>query len=269
MNLADKIIVERKKKGWSQEDLAEMLDVSRQSVSKWEGDLSTPEVEKIVKMSELFGVTTDYLLNNNAESTANNEPINGGEKPARIISVDEAEEFIGVRGDALKKIGLGQAICLTSPIIPLLCIGASYYKILNLPMGAAVAIAVLFILIHISIAIAIFIKQGFRLEKFKHFFKEKYELAYGVEEMINEKLENHKKRMVTAIITAIIVAIAIIGLICIFGAMQYSFGALVGTKEFGVICLVSLVLVMVSIITYLAVGVGGGYISYRAFLKNK
>ena len=62
MNLAEKIIMLRKQKGWSQEGLAEQLDISRQSVSKWESGASIPELDKIVKMSSLFGVSTDYLL---------------------------------------------------------------------------------------------------------------------------------------------------------------------------------------------------------------
>ncbi len=62
MPLADKIIELRKKQGWSQIDLADRLDVSRQSVSKWEMAQAVPELDKIIKMSELFAVTTDYLL---------------------------------------------------------------------------------------------------------------------------------------------------------------------------------------------------------------
>ena len=62
MILADKIILLRKKCGWSQEQLAEQLDISRQSVSKWESGMSIPDLDKIVKMSGLFGVSTDYLL---------------------------------------------------------------------------------------------------------------------------------------------------------------------------------------------------------------
>ena len=62
MILADKIINERKKCGWSQEELAEKLGVSRQSVSKWEGAQSVPDLGKILTMADLFGVTTDYLL---------------------------------------------------------------------------------------------------------------------------------------------------------------------------------------------------------------
>ena len=62
MILADKIMNERKKNGWSQEELAEQLNVSRQSVSKWEGAQAIPDLQKIIAMAELFGVSTDYLL---------------------------------------------------------------------------------------------------------------------------------------------------------------------------------------------------------------
>ena len=62
MILADKIIALRKKAGWSQEELAEQLGVTRQSVSKWEGAQSVPDMDKVVQMSRLFGVTTDFLL---------------------------------------------------------------------------------------------------------------------------------------------------------------------------------------------------------------
>jgi transcriptional regulator with XRE-family HTH domain len=60
--LSEKIINLRKSRGWSQEELAERLNVSRQSVSKWESGISNPDLDKIVAMSTLFGVTTDYLL---------------------------------------------------------------------------------------------------------------------------------------------------------------------------------------------------------------
>ena len=62
MILADKLIELRKKNGWSQEELAEQLDVSRQSISKWESAQSTPDMNRILKMSDIFGVSTDYLL---------------------------------------------------------------------------------------------------------------------------------------------------------------------------------------------------------------
>ena len=68
MILADKIIALRKKAGWSQEELAEQLGVSRQAVSKWEGAQSVPDMERILQMSKVFGVTTDYLLKDELEA---------------------------------------------------------------------------------------------------------------------------------------------------------------------------------------------------------
>ena len=62
MILADKLTALRKKAGWSQEELAEQLGVTRQSVSKWEGAQSVPDMDKVGQMSRLFGVTTDFLL---------------------------------------------------------------------------------------------------------------------------------------------------------------------------------------------------------------
>ncbi len=62
MNIADRIQYLRKQKGYSQEELADKVGVSRQAVSKWESEQSTPDLEKVIVMSELFEVTTDYIL---------------------------------------------------------------------------------------------------------------------------------------------------------------------------------------------------------------
>lgn len=62
MKLAEKIMTLRKQRGWSQEELAQQLFVSRQSVSKWESGASVPDLDKILKMSEIFDISTDTLL---------------------------------------------------------------------------------------------------------------------------------------------------------------------------------------------------------------
>ena len=62
MTIADRIQSLRKAKGVSQEELADRIGVSRQAVSKWESEQSTPDVEKIVLLSNYFEVTTDYIL---------------------------------------------------------------------------------------------------------------------------------------------------------------------------------------------------------------
>ena len=63
MNIADRIQNLRKLRGISQEQLADRLGVSRQTISKWESEQSAPDMEKIILLSDYFEVTTDYLLN--------------------------------------------------------------------------------------------------------------------------------------------------------------------------------------------------------------
>lgn len=67
MKLSEKLIVLRKESGWSQEDFADKLDVSRQAVSRWENGTALPDAQNILRISKLFNVTADYLLNDNYE----------------------------------------------------------------------------------------------------------------------------------------------------------------------------------------------------------
>ena len=95
MILADKIIEERKKNGWSQEELADKLGVSRQSVSKWESAQSLPDMDKIVKMSSVFSVSTDYLLKDELTELGDRVPhVEQEDTGLRRVSMEEASRYI-------------------------------------------------------------------------------------------------------------------------------------------------------------------------------
>ncbi len=68
MKFHEKLIKLRKSKALSQEELAEMLDVSRQAISRWELESTLPDVPNLLKISEIFGVSTDYLVHDDYES---------------------------------------------------------------------------------------------------------------------------------------------------------------------------------------------------------
>ncbi len=68
MTIYEKLVQLRKSKGWSQEDLAEKLNVSRQAISRWENGTALPDAENLRQLSHLFGVSSDYLLNDDYES---------------------------------------------------------------------------------------------------------------------------------------------------------------------------------------------------------
>lgn len=70
MNLGEKICKARKNINMTQDQLAELLDVTRQTISKWESDLAFPETSKIAKLSDVLKVSCDYLLKDNKTVTA-------------------------------------------------------------------------------------------------------------------------------------------------------------------------------------------------------
>ena len=74
MTFGEKLQALRKARGWSQEELGTQINVSRQALSKWESGASVPDTENVVALSRLFGVSTDYLLLENGETTAQAAP---------------------------------------------------------------------------------------------------------------------------------------------------------------------------------------------------
>lgn len=93
MTFAEKLIELRKSRGWSQEELGDKLGVTRQTVSKWELGSTTPEMEKISAMSELFGITTDELIKGTApekEAVFSEDKIPDG---AEVIFVEKRMKF--------------------------------------------------------------------------------------------------------------------------------------------------------------------------------
>ena len=100
MKLPNKIIKLRKANGWSQEDLAEKLNISRQAISRWENGTALPDAQNILQISEIFHVSTDFLLNEDYESD---------------IDIPVVETATREKEDLLKKkrLHLIAAICFT------------------------------------------------------------------------------------------------------------------------------------------------------------
>ena len=115
MILADKIIRLRKKNGWSQEELADKMNVSRQAVSKWESAQTIPDLEKILQLGTLFGVTTDYLLKDEIEDEELTNDTTS-DTTVKRISIEEANEYIEQRKKSSWRLALATFLCILSPI---------------------------------------------------------------------------------------------------------------------------------------------------------
>ena len=191
MIFADKLILLRKKAGWSQEELADQMNVTRQSVSKWEGAQSVPDLEKMLRLSELFGVSTDYLLKDEIEEAEHID--SSDDTPSlRRVSREEANAFLAVKLRTAKTIAYAAFLCIVSPIA-LLILGAiseSTVGVLNENIAGGIGMIVLIILV--AIAAVMFISSGSKTAPFAYLEKEKFETEYGVSGMVKERKAQYK-----------------------------------------------------------------------------
>lgn len=211
MILADKIIILRKKQGWSQEELAHQLNVSRQAVSKWESTASIPELDKIIRMSQLFGVSTDYLLIDDLESV---EYAEYEDTIIRKVDLETANHYLDVAKTAYKKIAKGVVLCILAPIT---LISLSIWQEDNptaISENVAVSIGIFVLFFLVFIAIILFITYSMKLSKFKYLDEEPFDLDYGVKGVIEKRSEPVQDKLNQQIITAIgIIFFAVIQLI--------------------------------------------------------
>lgn len=192
MILADKITLHRKNAGWSQEEFAFKMKVSRQAVSKWEQAQSTPELDKILLMAKLFGVSTDYLLIDEIEEA---EFTTYDETSVRRISLQEANEYLDVSESTRKLIGIGVSLCIVSPI-PIILLAEA-----NEALGAIILLLV------VALAVFLFIVNGLKLAKYSYLEKEVFELEYGVESMTTQKMDQYQSTYITLIASGVILCI--------------------------------------------------------------
>lgn len=186
MIFADKLTQLRKKAGWSQEELAEQMNVTRQSVSKWEGSQSIPDLEKMIRLSELFGVSTDYLLKDEIEVEEYHTPSDEVSK-IRRVSLEEANAFLSVKAATSKTIALATFLCIISPICLLILGAISEVPEYHLGDNVAGGIGMIVLLLLVTIAVALFISSGRKTAAYEYLEKETFETEYGVHGMVSER----------------------------------------------------------------------------------
>ena len=210
MILADKIIELRKKNGWSQEELAEKLEVSRQSISKWEGAQSIPDMNKILKLSEVFSVSTDYLLKDEIEPDAlEDAPKVDTDSSLKEVSVsmEEANAFLEFKNRTSFQIALGVLLCILSPTLLIALTTLEESDLISLSEEKAVGIGVLFLFLLVGGAVALFIKSSIEENRFQYMEKEFLNTAYGVNGMVQEKKSRFQGTYTSQLILGIFLCI--------------------------------------------------------------
>ena len=251
MLLSEKIFNLRKKNGWSQEELAEKCGVSRQSISKWESNLSTPEINKILLLSELFGVSTDYLLKEDIQIEAELEQ----EKPSiaknelsssmHQVSLEEANAFIRDRLNCAPRMALGVALCILSPICPLLLLAASDFGLLPLTEDHAMIPGSIIFLLIIAGAVSIFLNIHGCLKSYEYLEREVFETAYGVRGLALEKKKDYDSTYTRYITIGVI--------LCITGCIPLFTASALQISDFFIIAGFAATLLIIAVAVYLFV----------------
>lgn len=264
MILADKIINERKKLGWSQEELADKLDVSRQSVSKWESMQATPDLNRVLKMAEIFGVSTDYLLKDEIEELPTNVIVQdtvSTKEELRNVSMEEANTFLDVVKRTSPKMAFGVSLCIASPVILLILAGLTSTGIVSDAVATVVGVTIL--LAMVALAVFIFITNGKDLDKFKYLEEEKIETAYGVDGMVREKMTRFEHK--NSVLTATGVILCIVGVIPVIASALFSNPE---NEDYIVTLSVAVLLIIIAIGVNILIRTGSIMESYKKLLQE-
>ncbi|MGM9597419.1 MAG: helix-turn-helix domain-containing protein [Eubacteriales bacterium] len=246
MILADKIIRLRKKNGWSQEELAEKMNVSRQAVSKWESAQTVPDLEKILQLSGLFGVTTDYLLKDELENEEYTD--SAAESGVKRVTLAEANEFIDWRRSAAVRIAVAVFLCIASVIPLLLLAAASEANLIGMSSAFAGAVGMVIFLAAVTVAVVIFVYCGFRNAPYAYLDKEVFETEYGVKGMVRERQKAYRNAYVRSNMIGVC--------LCVLSPVALFVGAFSGDEFFTVLMLtVTLLMVGVGVIFFITAGV--------------
>lgn len=210
MIFADKLMDLRKKNGWSQEELAEKLNVSRQAVSKWESAQSVPDMNRIIQLSELFGVSTDYLLKDEMEQAEASRET-ASDSLIRTVDMEEANAFLKIKEENSRRVALGVMLCILSPVALILLGGAQAMGLLNWSENMAGGIGLVVLMLMIIPAVGLFVVSNLRISRFEYLEKEPVETLYGVSGMVKDRKEKfqpvHTRYMMTGIMLCIASAI--------------------------------------------------------------
>lgn len=260
MILAEKIVRLRKKNGWSQEELAEQLKVSRQSVSKWEGAISVPDLDKLLQLSRIFGVSTDYLLKEELEEEEYlGQPEEEPEESVRRVTLEEANDFLRVKEQTAPKIAFASFLCIISPIC-LLLLGGAAEAGMGISENLAGGAGLIVLLMLVAGAVAIFIFCGVKTERFEYLEKEIFETEYGVSGMVMERRRQYKETYTRSLIIGTC--------ICILSLIPLLASAFLTENEFYLVAALSGTLFLVAVGVVFLIKAGINWESMQKLLQE-
>lgn len=222
MKIGDKIMSLRKERGYSQEELASLIGVSRQSVSKWELNDSVPDLDKIVRISELFDISTDELIRDNIKITA--------EQNGLTMNDSEVQNCLTVTEENAPLNALAVVACILSPIT-LIVLGGGYdygfFHNLFHSEDQAGAAGMVVLLVFIALGTMLFVYTSSRSSQYSWIEKNPVLISQTMYRLIRQRKEQSSRLrslMLTAGICLIILSLIPLFLTYAVGEIYSPFG---------------------------------------------
>lgn len=257
MILSDKIILLRKKNNLTQEELAEKLGVSRQSVSKWEMGNSIPDINKIIQLSDVFGVKTDYLLKDEIDDIEYSDDTVEELEAKKTITVEDANDFMSAYEEYSNNVAESISLFIISPVAVLVSqIIALTTNVKSEDFFVIGGIVVLFL----TIAFGVYklIVKANLIEKYDFISIESFNLSYGVKGVVEKKKEEREQKDNKAIAASIIMYI-----LCVIPVILVS----ISESEVLQLSSVILLLIIVSVATNILIKKLSVISSYNMLLQ--
>ena len=243
MTFSEKISALRKQKGWSQEELAEKLMVTRQAVSKWESAQSMPDLDKLVQLSEALGVSTDYLLKDEQAQSAPVPATAEQTVKPRHVTQEEARRYLRLQMAAIPKTTLGVALCVWSPIaligLPVLRSTLNW----GFPEEICSGIGLCVLLVMVAAGVALLLTASGKLREFEYLEREPIETDNGAREqalhMQREMASFCTRQNTIGVVLCILSVLPLFALMCVPGVPDgyYSLAVCALLLLVGIACL--------------------------------
>ena len=243
MTFSEKISALRKQKGWSQEELAEKLMVTRQAVSKWESAQSMPDLDKLVQLSEALGVSTDYLLKDEQAQSAPVPATAEQTVKPRHVTQEEARRYLQLQTAAIPKTTLGVALCVWSPIaligLPVLRSTFNW----GFPEEICSGIGLCVLLVMVAAGVALLLTASGKLREFEYLEREPIETDNGAREqalhMQREMASFCTRQNTIGVVLCILSVLPLFALMCVPGVPDgyYSLAVCALLLLVGIACL--------------------------------
>lgn len=266
--LADKIISERKRCGFNQEELADKLGVSRQAVSKWESAQAMPDIARVIQMAELFGCTTDYLLTD-ATAAGGTDGVTGGDaegdnklrgETVSALEDKSVREYVALNKKVSVFFAIAVALCVLSPALLILLAGFSEYSSINVSEKAAYAIGLTVMFLLIAAAVFVFVTFGIKLNKYEFMKKQRFKIGESVKAEIEQELTRFEKKFVLSVAVGVT--------LFVLAALPLILSGVIGAEEYVYTSLTALLLVIVSVGVAIIVKAGITKSCYDALLER-